>query len=630
METFSNELTGTEFTSAVDNATARIIRVLEKHCGPYATNAIIPAQFADSKTTVDRFTKDGITIASSLSVENMAERFTVRQVCYVGSKVDAACHDGTTTSMLFMAHLLKRTNALLQTRQYSRLHIAQAVRAMCAHMRTFIKNVTFTVDDLAKVLIDAGMDESAAFRAPLYCTALISSKGDAELAKTAARVATAIPPELRGMALFEKDRIENDDRFRVDTPDYQFRLPSVWWDPKYNNKSLGGSLDMASVDIYATPNTLGGDSIEAKTLMSIIGSRAHAREDYGNQVSLEEGTTRPLVIIAAGFDHLVDTICDEFTTNHPDRPIIKMQISALNNTTGMWIHSLKAMAGVDRVEDVIHSNMWSAIIRDVKISGMAGDALDISNLYEKTTQRFHPFYYDMDAHPYYKEMYTGLKELMESTKNAHSVTAITAARSNTARLILRMMISQDLTTMRIGGKTTDNVEATHVVEDVLGSLQAVLSDGFVTSGYFKMLQAPKQFNPDDDTPAFDAIMDIFHKAIYSVLTASLHDSSVDLDSSDVMDLVRSWGIRSGNIVYDPMTQVVATPYKATRHSVEKISNSNLMDDANIAALKDPEHMGTLLLQPAVGFLEQIDRIEEILPRFVMSNCMIDIGAEDNR
>lgn len=628
MDNFSNELTGIEFSRAVDTATARVIRVLENHCGPYATNAIIPARFAETGVIVDRFTKDGITIASSLSVENMAERFTVRQVCYVGTKVDAACHDGTTTSMLFMAHLLKRINLLLQTRRYSRLHIAQAVREVCSHLRTAIADATFTVEELAEVLVKYGMSENEAFQAPLYHTALISSKGDRELASPAARVATAIPPELRGMALFEKDRNENADRFRVDTPDYQFSLRGVWWDPKYNNKALGGSIELDSVDIYATPNRLGGDSPEAKTLLSIIGSRAHAREDYGNQVSLEEGTKRPLIIIAETFDHLVDSVCDEFNDNHPDRPIIRMQLAALNNTAGMWIHSLKAMSGVKRTEDVLHSNMWDAFIRDVKVWGQPGDCLNFSNLYEKTEQRFHPFYYDLDAHPYYKEMYTGLTGLMDSVKNAHSVTVIANERANTARLILRMMISQDLTTMRIGGKTTDNVEATHVVEDVLGSLQAVLTDGFVTSGYFKMLRIPEGKLVARESPAFGTVFDIFRKAIRAVLVASFHDESVDLDREDLQSLINS--MHGGDAVNEKFFQTVANAYDDADTSVEKITTTSILASENIAVLKGEDSTRTLLLQPAAGFREQIDRIEEILPRFVLTNCMIDVGAEEPR
>ena len=76
-----------------------IVRVLSDHCGPYGKFAMITS--ATNRVAEPVFTKDGIGIVRAMEYMSVMQEYVRNTLAYMGSRVETAAGDGTTSSISF-------------------------------------------------------------------------------------------------------------------------------------------------------------------------------------------------------------------------------------------------------------------------------------------------------------------------------------------------------------------------------------------------------------------------------------------------------------------------------------------------------------------------------------------------
>ena len=622
-----NNICGDAYFREITTALQDVYDILKVHCGPYARNAIIPSSADGGTYVADRFTKDGISIVSVLKTNSCAHNFALRRVKYVGECVDRACHDGTTTSMMFTARLMLLIAEFLrpdpETVQYSRMEWIRAIKVVVDAARSAIVDGTVSLDELITLVATAsGKSRPKAQEMILYRQALLTSKGDEELSTATANATLSIPEELRDRIIFSKCAFETDQRFILEEQEGNISVPATL-DPKFNNEVLGTQMVHKHIDVFATPNDLTDESDETKMFLAMLGHPKFPIENYGNQPLIADATDRPLLIITPkNSSYLLGQEVDTFNAKHPKRPIILAQLHALNDTKRIYMDAVAAMAGCARREDVYRTNFWASVCRDASVH-YKDHRIHISNLYRKNpASLYHPFYDNPKLCPYYTKTLDELRTIIKIGRTGHNKTTHDDTRVKVASEILRSMVLQSVVDLRIGGLTTDNIASEHVVQDVYGSLLSVTSHGVVFGGYFKILHAIKPLVQQTDDFMVAMVANIFSLAIKDILTTTYIDpynpEVAETHSASLTSILRDDGLLkklSDKYLYGVATSDGPSP----------LTLFSIRDKVTLRHLAAKKHKETVLLQPAKGFLEQLNRIEEILPHFVNTDRLIDTG-----
>lgn len=622
-----NNIHGNAYFEEIHKALQDVYDVLKVHCGPYARNAIIPSSADGGTYIADRFTKDGISIAGVLKTNSCAHNFALRRVTYVGDCVDRACHDGTTTSMMFTARLMLLVTEFLKPdedrAQYSRLEWIRAIKTVIAESRKAILDATVTLDELVTLVTKAsGKKRPKAQEMILYRQALLTSKGDEELSAATAKATLSIPEELRDRIIFSKCAFETDERFILEEQEGNISVPATL-DPKFNNEVLGTQMVYKHIDVFATPNDLTDESDETKMFLAMLGHPKFSIENYNNQPLIADATDKPLLIITPkNSSYLLGQEVDTFNAKHPSRPIIIAQLHALNDTKRIYMDAVASMAGCARREEVYRTDFWASVCRDVSVH-YKDHRIHLSNLYQKNpASLYHPYYDNPKRNAYYTKTLDELRTIIRIGRTGHNKTIHDDTRVKVASEILRSMVLQSVVDLRIGGLTTDNIASEHVVQDVYGSLLSVTSHGVVFGGYFKILRALGRLGRQTEDYMVAMVAQIFISAIRDILLTTYIDPyNTDKVASHTQQLTDIFDDRAVMLkLADKYTYAVATPGGAGPFAVFDIRDKTTL--RRIAAKK---YTDTVLLQPAKGFLEQLNRIEEILPHFVNTDRLIDTG-----
>lgn len=576
----TNVADGTDLTDQLLQGCDAIIERLSTHCGYNASHAAI-ARMAGGDTLYE-FTKDGISIVTALRFTPGHLGETVRLFAkHIGERVDTACHDGTTTAMLLFALLARQ----LVWRQ-SELPAAprqreRALRQLLVDLTQTIRRVTLTPQELATRL---NLPLTQVRYALAYQQALIASKGDHELAAAIAEVLAAQAIELNGQYVIHRAPVEREERVRVirQDADFVFRGHA---NPQDFNHAMHTEYRSDDCDLWMTDNLLIAESPETRALLRWVQSEPALERDVVIVCEREVDSRLQQAINVHNLSHTKKIVVMTVYSNaggHPTRAATAVYLTQMKGARFSGGLVLDFDGPVD------------PFIRNVCVRYQAG-RVHIGRLYERDGEALHPYLRDPKANPVYTEHVDAMRTAIDNLTKKHLETK--SAESVISHLIsvYRQMTCQRILDIEVAGATHDNVANYSVAVDAYGAAVSALDHGVVFGGFDHLLRMLRHND--------DRLSDMAYSAIAQVQAVVFGGEPLPTGKTGSLHLGHRMVDTSGQTVERTPRQVIAT-LKATDQAAAK----------------------PILVQPVVGFLELLKRLDELLPKLATTCCVINEGV----
>lgn len=649
---FSNVITGSDYYTGLIEAAQAASAILHRHCGPFAANAVRAIGIGNG-VEIDEFTKDGITIMQACRTTTPQSEFVKRLLTFVGQRVDSICHDGTTTSMMFFAQCIEHISAFTKDCPDSdRLTAAAVCKSLLDTMSEKIEASCVTLPELHSKIRTVRPKQTLqeTKRALAYHQAMVSSKGDTELASAISDVVASIPVEMFGSYVINNETFETEKRFRVVQQEFDIGFRSNLGHQDFNNVERGTELkyDDASL-IFTSACIVKGSPVSSfikallstpkmlETMEKLNKHRLLTPDDDRFMFNLkpdENYITGPLVIIAPEIsDAVLSDMVNIYRRLYPDTPVVYTTIQNSVRLRQFYESAVSATAGVYPVMDTIHTaDSLASIIPHVKVEIRHSYCM-FSNLYKKDKHAFHPFYRNKKKFPFYT---TVLNEVITKITQFDKGHVETMSKSDIQELIMlyRMMCCQKIIDLKVGGTSHDLAANMSVASDAYGAALSSIKDGVVLGGYPKILAAIRDRHVTVSVGA--GVEETSHATVSNRLIFAMACAV-----SGVLKSIYRTGVNPrawADDVYGDATERLSlgekwtylTPQrsKITGAYVHASVPREVLEDEWIESFLHPENNGEVVLfQPIVGYREQFRRLLDVLPKLINSSCILDHGVD---
>ena len=596
----------------IRNAADEIYDILAQHCGPNAYYAIQPQQAAGRVKPVDVATMDGIGIVNWLKVrdDEPVGEYVLRQVAYMGERVDSICHDGTTTTMMLTAYLMRH----LRSKHPPRV-MKPAIHKVLADLRKRLDAVTFTVDSFVESVAETidvkvesqGRTHAAPLhdettttirRALIWNQASIASKGDTELADAIVEVMERLPPEIFGQYAIADHKVETEKRWIVKRQEYDFEFDGESFPYDRNHKSLSQVLcDVC--DLYVTENFLVAGSPESAWVGEMV------RTIIAKEIAFE----RDLVIISPKFDEGFVEGVRRFNFSQgrsAPRIILLRQSVGLNDHRNMVLRAVRASAGVGDFFQVPSDQRNTLFIRGAKV-WQAYHRIHITNLYPRDGGAYHPSYRTPGTDRHYDALRTEIVDTLRDAQNGHHAAEYDSGFVADLVRVYHQLVCQNPVTLEIGGTTHEHTANHSVARDALGAVVSMLEHGFVFGGLRHLMQADLRYDNDK--------------------VADWVWNTIRLGLLDIHDAVYYGYHNRGTVVPDAQRYGYTNPddpgnraeyyYLTTDGDVECENAVDVFTDESYSS------MSRVLIQPVAGYRELLRRLGEQLPQMTAASALMN-------
>lgn len=588
----SNVLDKGQYFSKVNAVSTHISDILSRHCGPLARYAALPRTLSDGSSSHE-FTKDGISIVENISYEDDIIAENLREaIAYMGRRVDSACHDGTTTAMLILSDVLKQISDTIASSHGENISKADVMDAI-NDIRSAIGANTLTAKSFAKHL---KISHKKARYLIAYNQAMISSKGNVEVAKCLGRIAQSIPIEsLYGQYYLDTDPYENDDAIIYTEHDHDIEVGVLANHTIYNHEMMT-QYKCDDAQVFSTASDLVEPNprffeIQAhlQAIMDALKAEG-APELPADHVSVATMLPKDLVIIAPTIHASLEKLAAWINMTLPvskdktiqDRRIVILKLNHGHlRSTRYYATAIHLLA--NKKSSDYYTNFKDAIIDNVRVN-IRNHVCYLWNLYTKTNDIYHPYLKHPSKYPDYMQFYNELKKHIDDIYTRHIKVGITEQDEYTYVTLWRFLHTQRSATAKVRGSTHSVIAMKTVMEDAYGAVVSALEFGFIFNGVRRMADALEE----NDTSASTAIKN----ALYRVLRCTSHVLTTPDYASKADDPIH-------HFVYNPATDALLEVSKDT------------ITTTPIA-----------LVQPVKGYYEILKRLEELLPQLVATETYI--------
>lgn len=602
----TNTLDNGAFYELVGATCEHIYHVLTAHCGPHATDAMI-IQSNDGRNLKDRyytiFTKDGINIVKSIEFVSPIQKHIQELIAYIGSRVDSLSHDGTTTSMMFFTDLVAQCYARMGD---------ELAGGKIPDRRAFRKELITTLRELA-----AGFEQNVitveSFAAhfnitPLEATrhiahhqAMLSSKGDRELADAIVEVVETLPKELYGLYTAAQSYIETDKRFTVLYDDYNFVLPAIS-NLDNMNTNMGTEYLAETCDIIVSED----DLIPGNPALEVVVNHINAART--GEMSCD------LVIITKSIDgNLQGQITHANRTSKHKIVIFTYSTSAQYASKVTILSALMHTASVYTLGEHLIDAARPYLIQNAKVH-YKNRRLYVSNLYEKDGSRYHPSFTNPHRFEPYTLFVASIREALDgfTSGRLRFESQADRARYEDYVEIYRRMICAEVRQLQISGMTHDVLADRDVLQDAFGAVLSSLEHGFVLDGYLKLhLQLNAVREKRDIHHLFLAVIGRLLTEIHKVDYATGADEETSVFTQRMFEVI--------DLSVEHGTPYVFYPVDRGPACLTALGNNYDVIGTNFVST-------TLVIQPADAYRELFRRCEDLLPKLLNTNRAIIPGT----
>ena len=614
----TNTLESGEFYDCLISTCDQIIDVLSDHCGPYASDALIiqnntGLNLKDPHYAI--FTKDGINIVKAIEFFSPIQKQIQNLVAYVGSRVDALSHDGTTTAMLFFTLLTSHyfnhikssmNNGTIPDRRKLKSDLMEALKDISDVLES---KMVVTVEKFAE---SHKISHREAIRFVAFYQAMLSSKGDLELSNAIVEVVETLPKELYGLFTVSQSKIETDKRFTVIHDDFNFTL-NVLSNPDDMNHRMYTEYLAESCDLIVSED----DIVRGNPAIETI---------FGHIVDAEtNGLNRDLVIVAKSLDGSLQSKINLFNrSSHHKIIVFPMSIHNPYSSKVTILSAVMATASVYPLNEHFIDNSLPYIIHNAKVH-YKNKRLFISNLYEKNETPYHPSFLDPTRFLPYTLMVTSIKEALEGYASGRLVFESASDRARFADYtdIYRRMISNDVRHLELSGMRHETMADHDVLQDSFGSVLSSLDHGFVFDGYLKFYyHLFKEFDRDRSGVRNVAVSAMLSSVVN--ILRFVHKQDVTKDASDNDEMVGKSRHTSSSLFTRRLTAVTRRPDLSVTISPPFDEFPTYLyypidgDPTDHHDLSLSEH-NVPVIQPVDTYRELIRRMTDLLPKLLNTN-----------
>lgn len=566
-----------------------IASVLMGHCGPYGQFAMLARTGAQVAEPV--FTKDGIGIVRSMQYASPIQEFIRNTMAYMGSRIETAAGDGTTSSMVLLAKgIVKLREKLSHIRhRYTFSELQDAYDNFVSGLTKYIENNSF------KAGVHLSQENGKLFvRNVAYSQAWTSTHGNKQLSEAIADLFADNPKEAWDYLSIEKSRIENDRPYFTEIDNSQYSIQDITiWPESAKTEDLGIARRREDTRTIISSVTPGQETYDGEQLLSMIDSALENKEQ--------------LTIICP---HSIDsttqaTLSDKFRT-HPDHDVclfmIKDDDPRLNDITCM---------------KVLANQMDILVERNLSYKYEKGDLIITGGLYDISETDIVNPYLGRDTHQALNDLVYHLDKIINQIKNEVSNRRLNEEVRRLKKFRLKLTVAKR-SYFKIGGAAYDNAAAVDVVLDAILATKHTLEHGFgyggnrmlyLALGEYKHVLSSSVKTAKTDIEA--ALVDTFVESIYELHSVMLSD--LLLNPSEDGRIPSEYFSRSVDLTAIDQTDTL-------ENNISKIG-------VGIRSLYDTdvcEH--PVILQPIATDIEFIKRFGELALKFIYTNRIIVDGG----
>ena len=595
----TNTIDAHGFHTCVTDTCRLIVEVLSDHCGPHATDSLIiqdntGTNLKDPHYAI--FTKDGINIVKAIEFVSPIQKHIQNLIAYIGSRVEELSHDGTTTAMMFFSllvlnyfELVNRAleNDELPDRKKLKVDLVQVIKTISEGLESEMVTTT----ELLATQYDIPHQDTIRYVA--FQQAMLSSKGDRELADAIVEVVETLPAELYGMFTLSQSGLETEKRFSVVRDDFDFMFPVISNLDDMNHR-MGTEYLAETCDILISEDNL----VQGNPALEVLVRHLHAAES--------DGLTQDLIVIARSIDSSLMARINTINRSLAYK-VILFPLSVHNpySSKATILGAMMSVASVYPIGDHLINPSLPYLIRNAKVH-YKNKRLYVSNLYVKDTTRYHPSFNNKDRFLPYTRM---VEDIREHLDNVNSGRVRVESAADKARYldyidIYRRMISADVRNLQLSGMRHDTMADRDVVQDSFGAVLSSLEHGFVFDGYLKLYLLAGRL---DRTIASEMIritirqiLEYVHK--YDAKAKSLGTLSLFQTRLDSAEHCVANGTRTAHLYYP----VDAKP--------------SVYLDLFLTGEETP------VIQPADTYRELFRRVNDLLPKLLNTNRAIIPGT----
>lgn len=617
----------------MDNTVARInktldhcISILKEHCGPNSGYAMLVSDESIGATFQPNvFTRDGIRILSAVEFMSPLERYIKDLITYIGQRVDVAAKDGTTTSMLFSALLLKammeHIDILTDNHMLTHYQLNNMMDDIISRVTAHIEKEKYTVESISEIIDKYNTDISEDFRitraagAIAFMQALSSSGGNIDLAVAMKEIFSNSPKVTWDFITSHRSIKENGKSYQVEVADYDARIKCILASARGLNKMLNTEYEEeARVVIY--PGSIDDVSFDSELILKYL---------------KEDTTDEPIIVVSSYFGGRITSEINHLN-NDRKNPIVLWQYCPEQKIAGQdlpWeLVTICAIAGIvpiNFIKDSDYTKFTDENTFKTKVHWRDG-YLHFYDIIEKdeTTGCLHPFYvYPEKATEFYNELRKSLEKQIHEYKEGH--------RPDGKSLSFFMEVLNRLATvrrptLRLGGPVHEQMANSDIIQDVQGATMTSLTHGFFINGTISIRKIL--------VSVLKEISDEYEENIGPVQKATIKMVSLMVDA--IEEVYRTVSGETNDMAFAVCGTMDKFVYINSLNKDENSSYSkagrltvflNEMEDFINNKGGVPDVCRTYpILQPVTILTEILKRMKELLIKVVVTNKFIVYGG----
>lgn len=568
-----------------------IVQILSDHCGPYGKFAMITS--ATNRCAEPVFTKDGIGIVRAMEYMSVMQEYVRNTLAYMGSRVETAAGDGTTSSMIICAYSMYTllTSILNNNLVYSYTDLVREYKEFSKHIDELLQENKYTIDKLCAGKSEE--DKTKIIYRVAYAQAYTSSHGDAELAHAVATLFSETPKEAWNYLYVERAKYESTQRYEVAVDESQYTCNNVRIFP-------GGSL----TDQLGTARIRKGSHI---VISGIPPEYDHSYLD-GHELYQE--------IVSAIHDQEHDWafICPkDISANTLNQLNIEFSQNKSNNVVLFLVDATDPRLNDIICMKVLHNSteLITEIEGDYTYEG--SDLKITSGLYHNEQgNKINPMVGDPD-YPALNELLENLDKIIAQIKSQVANRTLNEQIASLQKLRLKLLVSRR-TYFRIGGKAYDVAAATDVVLDAILAVKHSLTEGWCLGGnktLYTVLDRTASYIADKwrQSSSINTAVEMMED-LWVMYCAALKSGI-----TAVFDATVRWLDPSIRPKFDPTVSLNITNYG----SIPMKERVTTIED--LVSHLDDDHFVVPIIQPVGVDTEIVKRFGELALKFV-STCRI--------
>lgn len=602
----------------------KIYDTLTGHYGPYSKFAVIidPSDvFADPV-----FTKDGINIVRAMEFVSPMENEIKKMVAYIGTRMETAVGDGTTSSMMFTCRVLKYLTEYLYDDNY-KYFTFQELRTMYEYIVECIKKYVDNHKYTWKSLMERdNLSQYDAVYKIAYAQAYSSSHGDEELAKAVAEIFAGTPPESWKAMTFQRRTYESTNRFDVETSEGQFEIKSDPIVKSIYNMEMGTWFEYKDAILCILNDTVRFESPAYDQLKMYYDHGT----SYATATNEEELTKRdkPMILICHNRidSNTYDELLQMVRASHETETPFAIFTYDAEHPTCNDVTVLQAVCGFDPASASVKDRV--VMVDNVYAKYKRSDKLVLDGLYPKVETEDGIY---ASEHPYRNDprydYFEHLLEIFDDLQSGYDRLKMTPKekkdQANYRRLYNKLRFTKQKFLV-IGGSAYDNLAMFDVVDDVITATSKAMSQGVVASNGRMIYHAVKELGNTRAPYEWTCRMVHICKSMINAISQALEDmagvavSMLPFGIADVRELTR---IPNADSWSHPLS---------TKAWLDNCVN--MIDfDGHCVPLDNmfqgnDDYMCKLIVQPANADLALVSRFGELALKFVLAERIIMRGG----